>query len=81
MKSIGIVRNIDDLGRISVPKEIRKVLAINVGDPLEFLTDSSKGEKLIILRECKQGCIFCGSLKNTVIYKEKKVCKACIQQL
>ena len=39
MKSTGVVRRIDDLGRVVIPKEIRKTLRIKEGDPLEIFTD------------------------------------------
>ena len=39
MKATGIVRRIDDLGRVVVPKEIRRTLRIREGDPLEIFTD------------------------------------------
>ncbi|POO88702.1 AbrB family transcriptional regulator, partial [Clostridium sp. 2-1] len=57
MKSSGIVRNLDNLGRVVIPKEIRKVLGINEGDPIEI----AKVNNDIVLRKYSKGCIFCGS--------------------
>lgn len=43
MRATGIVRRIDDLGRIVIPKDIRKTLNIREGDPLEIFTDPNEG--------------------------------------
>lgn len=56
MKATGIVRKVDNLGRVVLPKELRKTLALKEGDPLEIFTDG----EAIILKSYKPGCIFCG---------------------
>ncbi len=74
MKISGIVRSIDELGRIVVPKEIRKRLDINCGDPVEILVENDR----IILTKHFFCCIFCQSEKDLISFEEKKICKACV---
>ena len=73
MKESGIVRKVDPLGRIVIPKEIRKVMSINEGDPLEIVKDNNG----ILLKKYNKGCIFCGSDKNIIEFKGMLVCKEC----
>lgn len=77
MKATGIVRRIDDLGRIVIPKELRRTLGIAEGEPLEIFVD---GEK-IILRKYTPGCCLCGNTERELVslYPEKLVCKPCIK--
>ena len=77
MKSTGIVRNIDELGRIVVPKEIRKKLGISNTDPVEIYTE---GEK-IILTKYLPVCHFCGSTDGLSEFREKNICASCIAEL
>ena len=77
MKSTGIVRNIDELGRVVVPKEYRKMLGIANTDPVEICLE---GER-IILTKYHPVCHFCGSANNLVEYKEKKICQDCIREV
>ena len=77
MKSTGIVRNIDELGRIVVPKEMRDKLHINNSDPVEFFTEGDK----IIITKYHASCIFCGSEHDTVDFKGKMICKTCLSEL
>lgn len=77
MKSTGIIRNVDELGRIVIPVEIRNQFNIVEKDPLEILTDGSS----IVLRKFEPNCTFCGSTKNLLSYKNKLVCNKCIKQL
>ena len=77
MKSTGIVRHIDELGRIVVPKELRKKLGIAACDPVEI---SSDGEK-IILTKYSPVCHFCGSTENICAFKEKNICSECIKEI
>ena len=76
MKSTGIVRNIDELGRIVIPKEIRKKLGIANNDPVEIYVD---GEK-ILLAKYHPACHFCGATTNILDFKGKVVCKECITE-
>jgi len=77
MKASGIVRKVDPLGRIVIPKEIRKVMSINEGDPLEIVKDNNG----ILLKKYNKGCIFCGSDKNIIEFKGMLVCKECKKAL
>lgn len=60
MKATGIVRKVDELGRIVLPKELRRTLGIGEKDPMEIYTDG----KGIILRKYAPGCAFCGSVNG-----------------
>ena len=74
MKSTGIVRRIDKLGRVVLPKELRKVFSIGDKDPIEmFTTDNS-----IVLKKYEASCIFCDSQDELVKYKDKNICKKCM---
>ena len=77
MKSTGIVRSTDYLGRIVIPKELRNVLDISEKDCLEIFTE---GEQ-IILKKYQPACIFCGEAKDIVNYKGKNVCKCCLEDI
>ena len=77
MKSTGMIRNIDALGRIVLPKELRQNLRINIQDPLEIFEENES----IILRKYEPFCILCGSGKDITLYKSKKICKECIKSL
>ena len=77
MKSTGIVRNIDELGRVVVPKELRRKLGIANTDPVEIYVE---GEK-IILTKYHPVCHFCGEHENLIEYKEKNICKKCIAEI
>ena len=77
MKSLGMVRTIDGLGRITLPIEIRRMLDINTGDGVEMFSDKDR----IILQKYAPSCLFCGEADNIVTYKEKKICKACLEEM
>lgn len=77
MKSTGIVRKVDELGRIVIPKELRRTLAINQGDPVEIYVE---GEQ-IILKKYQPTCIFCGEGKDVINYRGKNICKSCINEI
>lgn len=77
MKSIGIVRKVDELGRIVLPIELRRTLSIAEKDSLEIFVD---GES-IILQKYEPACLFCGSAKDLVTHNEKNVCAKCIARL
>ncbi|MDD5936803.1 MAG: AbrB/MazE/SpoVT family DNA-binding domain-containing protein [Clostridiales bacterium] len=80
MKSTGIVRRIDELGRIVIPKELRKTMDIEVGTPIEI---SVEGDS-IILNKYEINCVFCGRTENDsplVCHEGKFICKCCIEHL
>lgn len=77
MKSTGMVRRVDELGRVVIPKEIRSKLDIEEKDPLEIYVEGSS----IILKKFQTNCIFCGSTNNLVSYKDKLICAKCIENL
>ena len=77
MKSTGIVRKVDELGRIVLPIELRRTLNIEEKDSLEIYVD----EDTIMLRKYQPACIFCGDAKDVVDYKGKNVCAACLREL
>lgn len=78
MKSTGIVRPLDSVGRIVLPMEIRKQLNIvSNKDSLEIFTDGDK----IVLKKYAPNCLFCGSEDNLIDFKGKKVCKKCRKEI
>ncbi|MDI6601357.1 AbrB/MazE/SpoVT family DNA-binding domain-containing protein [Calorimonas adulescens] len=77
MKSTGIVRKVDELGRVVIPIELRRTLNIAERDALEIYVD---GEQ-IILKKYEPACIFCGNAKDVVNYKGKNICKDCLDEL
>ena len=77
MKSTGMVRKVDELGRIVLPSEIRQSMDINVRDALEIFTDEGR----IILQKYEPSCIFCTSIDNIVFYKNKRICGDCLAKL
>ena len=77
MKSTGIVRKVDQLGRIVLPAELRRTFKIKEGDDIEIYTE---GEQ-IVLQKYRPACIFCGEVSNVSIYKGKRICKNCLMEL
>ena len=77
MKSTGMVRRVDELGRIVIPKEIRNKLEIYEKDPIEIYVDGHS----IVLKKFEENCIFCGATKNLVTYKNKLLCNKCLENL
>lgn len=77
MKSTGIVRKIDDLGRMVIPIELRKTMNIEKKDPMEIFVDDEK----IILKKYQPACIFCSNADDTVEYKGKIICKDCLESM
>ena len=77
MKSTGIVRKVDELGRVVIPIELRRTLEIAEKDALEIYVD---GEQ-IILKKYAPACIFCGQAKDVEVFKGKNICPACFEEL
>ncbi|MDD4564217.1 MAG: AbrB/MazE/SpoVT family DNA-binding domain-containing protein [Eubacteriales bacterium] len=74
MKATGIVRKVDELGRIVLPKELRTVLDIEIKDPVEIFTE----DEYIVLKKYNPSCCLCGSMENLRYFKDKKICQKCI---
>ncbi|MBO8127824.1 MAG: AbrB/MazE/SpoVT family DNA-binding domain-containing protein [Peptococcaceae bacterium] len=77
MKSTGIVRKVDELGRVVIPIELRRTLGIEEKDALEIYVDEEK----IILRKYEPACVFCGNAGNVQHYRGKLVCKDCAREM
>lgn len=77
MKSTGVVRKIDELGRIVLPIEIRNNLDIKSRDAVEIFVDANK----IILKKYEPSCIFCGNAGDVEQFGGKLVCKDCIEKI
>lgn len=77
MKSTGIVRNIDRLGRVVLPMELRKLLDLKVKDPVEIFTHGSD----VIIRKYRPSCVFCNRDGNFLEFKGLNVCSHCIAEL
>jgi transcriptional pleiotropic regulator of transition state genes len=77
MKSAGVVRKVDQLGRIVLPKSLRKRYQMNEGDPIEILVQGDH----IILERYRPRCVFCSSVDQVIEFKEKYVCGVCCKEL
>ena len=77
MKATGIVRKVDDLGRIVLPIELRRTLNIDIKDPLEIYVDG----EFIILKKYEPACVFCGSAADVINHNGKSICRNCIEEL
>lgn len=77
MKSTGIVRKVDELGRVVIPIEIRNQFQIAEKDPIEIYVDGSN----IILKKYEKSCLFCGGTKKLIEYKGRLICDKCLKQL
>ena len=73
MKATGIVRRLDDLGRVVIPKELRRIMQIDEGDAIEIYTDADK----LVLKKYEPGCVICGSMDNLVAFRGRPVCELC----
>jgi len=77
MKSTGIVRKVDELGRIVLPSELRKTMGIDVRDSLEIFIDNDK----IILKKYQPACVFLDTMDDLYEYKGKKVSKKAVMEM
>lgn len=77
MKSTGVVRKIDELGRIVLPSELRRVYGIREGDQLDISVD---GEQ-IILQKRRDLCLFCGADEPSIEFRDRMVCELCAGEL
>lgn len=74
MKSTGIVRKVDELGRVVLPIELRRTLGIDEKDALEIYVDREK----IILKKYEPACVFCGNAEDVQNFKGKNICRECL---
>ncbi len=74
MKSTGIVRKVDELGRVVIPIELRRTMDIEEKDALEIYVDGDK----IILRKYEPACVFCGNAKDVENFRGKNICRECL---
>ena len=77
MKSTGVVRKLDDLGRIVIPIELRRTMDIGLRDTLEIFVEDDK----IILKKYHPACVFCNDTRDVVHYRDKLICRRCLEQL
>lgn len=77
MKSTGVVRKIDELGRIVLPIELRRNFDIGEKDALEIYVD----QDMIILKKFTRSCVFCNNASDVVEFKGKNICLDCLSQL
>lgn len=77
MKSTGIVRQLDQLGRIVIPKELRTTFDLKEKDPVQIFVE---GED-IILRKYQPACIFCNDATDIVVFEGKNICRSCLRKL
>ena len=77
MKSTGIVRKVDELGRIVLPIELRRTLNIDIKDSIEIYVENDS----IVLKKFEPTCIFCGSNENWKPFHDKNVCEKCLNEM
>lgn len=77
MKSTGIVRKVDELGRIVLPIEMRRTLDIGEKDALEIYVEGSS----VILKKYNPSCVFCDATKDITVFKGKNICPKCLKEL
>lgn len=77
MKSTGVIRRVDELGRVVIPIELRTQFGISEKDPMEIYVDGSS----IVLKKYEPNCIFCGNSKKLIDFEGKPVCKKCANNL
>ncbi len=77
MKSTGMVRKIDELGRIVMPAEIRQTLGLKIRDALEIYVEGDQ----IILKKYQPSCLFCTNADNLVFYEGKRICRECLEKI
>ncbi|ALS20742.1 MULTISPECIES: AbrB/MazE/SpoVT family DNA-binding domain-containing protein [Paenibacillus] len=77
MKPAGVVRKVDQLGRIVLPKSLRKRYQMNEGDPVEILVSGDH----IILERYRPRCVFCGSMELVSEFRERHICAECLGEM
>lgn len=77
MKSTGIVRKIDNLGRVVLPIELRRVFDLDKDDPVEIFVD----DNYVMLKKYQPACLFCGDAKDVLNFKGKNICTHCLDEI
>lgn len=77
MKSTGMVRQLDTLGRIVIPVELRRTMDLSLKDTLEIFVDGDQ----IVLKKYHPTCVFCNDARDVISYKGKLVCRRCLAEL
>lgn len=77
IKSTGIVRKVDELGRVVIPIELRRTLSIQKKDALEIYVDADR----IILKKYEPACVFCGNADDIITFRGKNICRHCLQAM
>lgn len=77
MKPTGIVRKVDELGRVVLPMELRRTMDIEIGTPMEIYTD---GENIVI-KKYQPGCFFCGDMDIAMHFADKPLCGECVRKI
>ncbi|MGG1879096.1 AbrB/MazE/SpoVT family DNA-binding domain-containing protein [Paenibacillus cisolokensis] len=78
MKATGIVRRIDDLGRVVIPKELRRTMGIDEGDPVEFFTNDGRQ---VVVRKYQPGCHVCGNSDHDLhLFHGQQICSKCVSE-
>jgi len=75
MKSAGIVRKVDRLGRVVLPKEMRRIMSLSAGQEMEIYID---GENIILCKYHKR-CVLCGGENGLAVFVGKPVCDKCVE--
>lgn len=76
VKGTGIVRRLNELGSVSIPKEMRKKMHMEENESVEIFVGDD-GE--IILKKYQPGCIFCGEINDTIAHRGKRICGSCLE--
>jgi len=77
METFGIIRKVDAAGRIALPAEMRRALDIKGGDTVEIFSEGAA----LVLRKYQPTCIFCGGAGDIHIFRERRICRRCLEQL
>jgi transcriptional pleiotropic regulator of transition state genes len=77
VKAIGMARKVDQLGRIVLPAELRRLFGIREGDLVEIFVE----ENHIVLSKVEEHCVFCGATSELREFNSKLVCASCVDQL
>lgn len=81
MKSTGMVRKVDDLGRVVLPKELRQMLGIEKKGELDACVEIFVDGDAIVLKKYEPACMFCGEAADIITFKGRRICPTCIQKL